>query len=235
MTGIHRSTVIECVKKLRALKLLSPHWRYKEDGSHASNQYNFHAPEKPGASKKVDDSIHVHGRENSGSSHQDNCDKGSRPEPPPVVAQEDPPSRPEPPEQPSPLNKKNQTREIPVAPTEKQKTCPHPPSELAFLPAENLRICHHCWGLLDEGLTLITPGSATDAPANRASAECEPVGEPETKTPPVGKIPTTTGSETPVTKAPKSHQSASEEGKAGKGAKPLVVLGKLLTGLLRSA
>jgi hypothetical protein len=56
MTGMNRSTVIECVKKLTALKMVSPLWRYKEDGSHASNQYNFHAPETPGASKKVDDS-----------------------------------------------------------------------------------------------------------------------------------------------------------------------------------
>src|SRR5262245_40213747 len=50
MTGVHRSTVIECVKKLRVLKLISPLWRFKEDGSHASNQYNFQAPGKPGAS-----------------------------------------------------------------------------------------------------------------------------------------------------------------------------------------
>jgi hypothetical protein len=41
ITGIHRSTVIECVKTLTARKLISPHWRYKEDGGHASNQYNF--------------------------------------------------------------------------------------------------------------------------------------------------------------------------------------------------
>src|SRR5438067_7572734 len=52
MTGMNRSTVIECVKKLTALKLVSPLWRYKEDGSHASNQYNFHAPGKPGGSTK---------------------------------------------------------------------------------------------------------------------------------------------------------------------------------------
>ena len=44
ITGMNRSTVIECVKKLTERKLLSPHWRYKEDGSHASNQYNFQTP-----------------------------------------------------------------------------------------------------------------------------------------------------------------------------------------------
>lgn len=46
MTGIHRSTVIDCVKKLTALKLVSPMWRYKEDGSYASNQYNFQGTQK---------------------------------------------------------------------------------------------------------------------------------------------------------------------------------------------
>src|SRR5215217_2836251 len=28
ITGIHRSTVIDCVKKLRARKLVDPHWRF---------------------------------------------------------------------------------------------------------------------------------------------------------------------------------------------------------------
>jgi hypothetical protein len=39
--GIDRSTVIRYVKKLKALKLLSPLLRFKEDGSPTSNQYNF--------------------------------------------------------------------------------------------------------------------------------------------------------------------------------------------------
>ena len=38
-------------------------------------------------------------------------------------------------------------------PTEKQKTCPHPPSEIVIL-ADNVTICHHCYGLLDENLKL---------------------------------------------------------------------------------
>src|SRR4029453_8258041 len=46
MTGIHRSTVIECVKKLRGLSLVDPRWRFKEDGSYASNQYNFQGTQK---------------------------------------------------------------------------------------------------------------------------------------------------------------------------------------------
>ena len=63
-SGIDRSTVIRYVKKLRAFNLISPEWRFKEDGSHTSNQYNFHgqensrssnaqAPREPGASKNL--------------------------------------------------------------------------------------------------------------------------------------------------------------------------------------
>src|SRR5918911_2315837 len=51
MTGIHRSTVIECVKTLRARNLVDRRWRFKEDGSHNSNQYNFAAAEKSGDSQ----------------------------------------------------------------------------------------------------------------------------------------------------------------------------------------
>ena len=39
-------------------------------------------------------------------------------------------------------------------PTEKQKTCPHPPEFIVILP-DNITICHHCYGLLDENLKLI--------------------------------------------------------------------------------
>jgi hypothetical protein len=40
-----------------------------------------------------------------------------------------------------------------LQPTEKQKACPHPPTEIVFL-ADNVTICHHCYGLLDENLNL---------------------------------------------------------------------------------
>jgi hypothetical protein len=40
-------------------------------------------------------------------------------------------------------------------PTEKQKTCPHPPTEIVFL-TDNITVCHHCYGLLDENLKLAT-------------------------------------------------------------------------------
>jgi hypothetical protein len=122
--GIDRGTVIRYVKKLKALGLLSPQLRFKEDGSPTSNQYNF--------------------------------DKGSGTTQPPVVAQDNPPSSSAPPEQ-SPLpNKKQLTiAEVDLMPTEKQKTCPHPPSEIVFL-GDNVTICHHCYGLLDENLKLVS-------------------------------------------------------------------------------
>ena len=151
MTGIHRSTVIECVKKLRALNLVSPQWRYKEDGSHASNQYDFQAPETCVPAKKT------------GKSAQ--ADQGSRPERPPVVAADDHPSRPEPPEQ-SEQNKKIRTiDEVDFYPTEKQKTCPHPPTEIVSL-SDSITICNHCYGLLDENLKL----REEDKPAERVCA-----------------------------------------------------------------
>jgi hypothetical protein len=139
MTGIHRSTVIECVRKLRALKLISPQWRFKEDGSHASNQYDFQAPETSVPSKKTEKSAQT--------------PQGGRPEPPLVVAQDDHPGRPEPPEQSEQNKKKRTIDDVDFYPTEKQKNCPHPPSEIVVL-ADNVTICHHCYGLLDENLKL---------------------------------------------------------------------------------
>jgi Helix-turn-helix domain len=151
MTGIHRSTVIDCVKTLKERKLVSPLWRYKEDGSHASNQYNFQAPETPVPAKKTEKSAQA--------------GQGSRPERPPVVAEDDHPSRPEPPEQ-SESNKKQRTiDEVDFYPTEKQKACPHPSTEIVYL-SDNITLCHHCYGLLDENLKL----REEDKPAERVCA-----------------------------------------------------------------
>jgi hypothetical protein len=132
--GIDRGTVIRYVKKLKALNLISPLLRFKEDGSPTSNQYNF--------------------------------DKGGCPEQPEVVAQNNEPSSPPPPEQSPFPNKKQRTiTEVDLMPTEKQKACPHPPSEIVFL-NDNITICHHCYGLLDENLQL----RQEDKPAERVYA-----------------------------------------------------------------
>jgi hypothetical protein len=175
MTGIHRSTVIECVKKLRALKHISPQWRFKEDGSHASNQYDFQAPETCVPAKKSEKVVKT--------------EQGGWPERPPVVAEDDHPSRPERPEQ-SEENKKIRTiTDVDLLPTEKQKTCSHPASAIVYL-SDNITLCHHCYGLLDENLTLVTTEKFSvkmEEDESRALPECEaPLsgGEPEDKHPP---------------------------------------------------
>ena len=90
----------------------------------------------------------------SPTSNQYNFDKGSSSEQPPVVAEDNHPGCTKPPEQSPPLNKKQRTiAEVDLMPTERQKTCPHPPSEIVILP-DNITICHHCYGLLDENLKL---------------------------------------------------------------------------------
>jgi hypothetical protein len=119
---IDRGTVIRYVKKLKAFNLIDPRLRFKEDGSPASNQYNF--------------------------------DKGGCTKQPEVVAEDNQPSCTKPPEQVPLHNKKQRTiDEVDLMPTEKQKTCLHPPSEIVFL-ADNITVCHHCYGLLDENLRL---------------------------------------------------------------------------------
>jgi hypothetical protein len=134
---IDRGTVIRYVKKMKDLKIISPEWRFKEDGSHTSNQYNFQATEISVSS-------------------------GSGTKPPEVVVQDNHPSSTEPPKQSEPPNKKQRTiAEVDLMPTEKQKTCPHPPEFIVILP-DDITICHHCYGLLDENLKLIeeeTPSS----------------------------------------------------------------------------
>jgi hypothetical protein len=75
-------------------------------------------------------------------------------DPPPCLSATDPQS-PADPEQSSSSNKKMRTiAEVDLMLTEKQKTCCHPPEFIVILP-DNITICHHCYGLLDENLQLI--------------------------------------------------------------------------------
>jgi hypothetical protein len=140
ITGIHRSTVIECVRKLRALKLISPQWRFKEDGSHTSNQYDFQQAGSSAPAQKIEES--------------DQTAHGGRPERLPVVGTDDHPGRPERPEQSEENKKKRTIEEVDLMPTEKQKTCTHPVELIIILP-DDITICNHCYGLLDENFTLI--------------------------------------------------------------------------------
>ena len=142
--GIDRGTVIRYVKKLKALGLLSPDLRFKEDGSPTSNQYNF-SPSAP----------------------RDESNKGSGTEPLPPVAENNQGGCTAPPEQSSTLNKKIRTiTDVDLMLTKKQQTCPHPSSEIVFLP-DNITICLDCYGLLDANLKLIEE----NAPAERVENE----------------------------------------------------------------
>jgi len=147
--GIDRGTVIRYVKKLKALGLISPDLRFKEDGSQSSHQYNF-SPAAP----------------------QDDSKQGSCAEPPPVVAEDTPGSGAAPPKQSSSLNKKERTiTEVDLMPTERQKTCPHPPTEIVIL-ADNVTICHHCYGLLDENFKLHEEGAPIQSGDNPVENVC---------------------------------------------------------------
>jgi hypothetical protein len=161
---------------------------------------------------------------------------GSPDDRPPCPSATDPRS-PADPKQVLSLNKRGRTSpDVASLPTEKQKTCPHPPTEIGYVSSENIRICHDCYGLLDKNNRLITAGVMESAPSeNLALPECEPSGEPEAMQPPVGKVPAETESQTPLKMAHKSPQIALGEGKPGRMTNTLALLGKLITGHLRSA
>ena len=123
---VDRSTVIRYVKKLRDLQLIDPAWRFKEDGSHNSNQYNF---DKGSRSKPPT----VGAQDTHPSSP-----------PPPKLSEENKQEK---------RTKQRTLEEVDLMPTEKQKTCPH--IDLIHLPENSTHICLHCWGLLDNTLRLI--------------------------------------------------------------------------------
>ena len=146
--GVDRSTIIRYVKKLKALCLIDPELQFKEDGSPTSNQYHFPYPPSP--------------TERANRHESDRKDDAGANMPPPQAQDCDPPGGNTdstlgacmPPEQSSILNKKQRTMtEVDFMATEKQKTCPHPPEYIVILP-DNITICNHCYGLLDENLRL---------------------------------------------------------------------------------
>ena len=229
--GVDRSTIIRYVKKLKAFNLIDPELRFKEDGSYASNQYHFSpAAEQPTAKTPVKPGNPV---------NQDTSDKGGGTDAPPVVTRchhpggkfATTPGAALPPEQSSLLNKTDRTSpDNAFAPTEKQKTCPHPVDEIAHL-SENIIICNHCFALLDENPTLatITLPHSPDS----ALPECEGVSRTEGKATPGRENPVKSETEPPLRMAWKSPQSGSKEEKPAKKTNPLVVLGKLITGALQ--
>jgi GntR family transcriptional regulator len=150
ITGMNRSTVIEYTKKLIARKLISREWRFKEDGSHTSNQFNFDTEINVGIKGDKECSFPTTVQTSTTAQTRSNLSR------PPVVREADRPSPPARPEQ-SPLNKTNKTKEsaktmppkeekTPVT-TEKQKNCPHPFAEVVVL-SDGITICNHCYDLI---------------------------------------------------------------------------------------
>ena len=115
-------------------------------------------------------------------------DPGGSPDDLPPLSERADPQSPADPEQGFSLNKKHGTTESWLAPTEKQKTCLHPAPAIVYL-ADNITICHHCYGLLDENLTLIPAEKFSverEGAEHRALPECEVrqlTDEPEAKHP----------------------------------------------------
>jgi Helix-turn-helix domain len=231
--GVDRSTMIRYVKRLKAVNLIDPRLRFRDDGGYAANHYQFSAsgeqPPEPGKASATRQPLPPEERSS---------------EPPPLVAEMPPPggapatspsgNSATSPSGASATALKNKTKErtsdlLLCLPTEKQKTCSHPQEEIVHL-SENIIICNHCFALLDENPMLAS--ITLPRSPNRTSAECEPSGEPETKTPPVGN-PTKTASQTPLKMPRKCCQIGSKEEKTAKKTNPLVLLGKLITGALQ--
>jgi GntR family transcriptional regulator len=157
-SGIDRSTVIRYVKKLRDFHLISPEWRFKEDGSHTSNQYNFYgrensgssnvqAPGKPVASENIDESVQI------GQGTETSVPSGGGTKPLPVIVEDYHPSSPPPPKQSEPNKKQRTINDVDFMPTERQRNCTHPVTEVVYLSA-GIVVCHHCYSLLPDPCTM---------------------------------------------------------------------------------
>ena len=172
-----RTTVKKYLRILLKQGLIAIASRLSEEGDPTSNSYRLldPSPEKVALRKRQLEALLI---PQTGTF---TLEGGQSPDdPPPCPAATDPQS-PADPEQSSSLNKKNGTRPEAASPTEKQKACPHPLSEIVHL-SDNIILCHHCYGLLDENLKLIT--DETCFIERRAVPEGEPSGEPEGTHPP---------------------------------------------------
>jgi hypothetical protein len=242
--GVDRSTMIRYVKRLKAVNLIDPQLRFRDDGGYAANQYQFSpagehpTPQQPVTSDNQDGEV-------AATRQPPPEEQGATP---PLVAEMPPPggtdatppggnfaTTPSGADATALKNKtKERTRDVSALPTEKQQTCQHPHEEIAVLTAENIRICHHCWLLLDDNLPRAGNPALPMSP-QRALPECEVrqlTDEPEAMQPPAG-TPTKTASETPVKMAHKSPQIGSNGEKTAKMTNPLVLLEKLITGALQ--
>jgi hypothetical protein len=147
-----RTTVKKYLKILYKVDLITILHRTSPDGDPTSNSYMLldPSPEKVALRRRQLEALLI---------PQEGTFKlpggGSPDDRPPCPTATDP-QVPADPKQSSSPNKKTRTiAEVDLIPTEKQKTCIHPPEFIVFLP-DNITICHHCYGLLDENLMLVS-------------------------------------------------------------------------------
>ena len=172
-----RTTVKKYLRMLLKYGLIAISSRLSEEGDPTSNSYRIldPSPEKVALRRRQLEALLT---PQSGTFE---LDKGRSPDDPPPCPSATDPQSPADPEQVFSLDKKKRTTARLLTPTEKQKTCPHPATAIVVLP-DNIRICHHCYGLVDENRTLIT--EETFFVKSRAVPECAPSGEPEGTHPP---------------------------------------------------
>ena len=243
--------MIRYVKRLKAVNLIDPQLRFREDGGYGANHYHFSASgERPPEPGKVSANRQPLPSEEQGADTPSLVAEM----PPPGGAPATPPSgnsatSPGGTDATALKNKTEERTSDPLLclPTEKQKTCQHPQEEIACL-SENIIICNHCFALLDDNPTLAT--ITLPRSPDRALPECEGLPEPKAMQPPVGNISTqrpvrsngeknsaldfaTTALETPLRMAWKSPQIGPREEKTAKMTNPLVLIGKLITGALQ--
>jgi hypothetical protein len=169
-----RTTVKKYLRILLNYSLIAISSRLSDEGDPTSNLYMLldPSPEKVALRRRKLEALLI---PQQGTfrldSPEDRYDGGGSPaDQPPCLSATDPQS-PADPKQSSSLNKKIRTiAEVAVMPTEKQKTCPHPLESIVFLP-DNITICHHCYGLLDENLTLVSSLSSDQASPGQDSEE----------------------------------------------------------------
>ena len=145
-----RTTVKKYLKILYKVDLITILHRTSPDGDPTSNSYMLldPSPEKRALRRRQLEALLI---------PQEGTFRlpgGGSPDDRPRCPSTTDPQSPADPKQSSTLNKKNGTSLDVLLPTEKQKTCPHPVSEIVYLP-DNITLCHHCYGLLDDNLRLV--------------------------------------------------------------------------------
>jgi hypothetical protein len=168
---LSRTTVKKYLKILYKFDLITILHRTSPDGDPTSNSYMLldPSPEQVALRRRKLEALL---RPQEGAFNfdpvADNLNGGGSPDDLPPCPDATDPQSPADPKQSSSPNKKIRTiAEVALLPTEKQKTCPHPPEFIVSL-RDNITICHHCYGLLDENLTLVS-----DLPSDQASPRQE--------------------------------------------------------------